>query len=62
MMLRVAKELNLPVTALEETPARWIGAAMTALEWSRIEAEKASKRTRKGAGKPAANPRSKRGA
>ncbi len=56
MMIRVANELNLPVTALDETPAHWVGAAMTAMEWSRLESEKASKRSRRGS-KPAANPR-----
>lgn len=47
MMLRVAKELNLPVTALADTPAHWIGAAMMQMEWAHLEQERASKRSRR---------------
>jgi len=51
MMLRIAKELNLPVTALAETPAHWIGAAMTALEWAHLESERSSRRSKRPIGK-----------
>ena len=60
MMLRVAQKTNLPVTELAHVAARWIGAALTAMEWERLEAERASKRSRRSASKPAANPRHKR--
>lgn len=42
-------------------PAHWIGSLLIRFEAERIEAEKANKRHRRGSGKPAANPRSKRG-
>ena len=47
MAMRVAKELNIPVTWLADTPLHWIGAAMISMEWSRVESEKSSKRSRK---------------
>lgn len=61
MAIRLGKELGVPAPQVMDQPARWLGAAMTVLEWNRLEAEKASKRNRRGAGKPAANPRQKRG-
>ena len=60
MALRLARELRVPAPAVMSLPARWLGAALTALEGQRVEAEQAQKRHRRGAGKPAANPRSRR--
>ena len=61
MAMRLGKELGIPAHEVMTQPAHWLGAAMTVLEWNRLEAEKASKRHRRGSGKPAANPRQKRG-
>ncbi|MCA9878224.1 MAG: hypothetical protein KC442_10600 [Thermomicrobiales bacterium] len=58
MAMRLGKELGLSAVAVMDLPAHWLGSAMIALEWQRLESETASKRRR--GGKPTASPRGKR--
>lgn len=60
MLLRLAMALNCSAMEAEAAPMHLKYAAMTDMEWQRLESERASKRHRRGAGKPAANPRHKR--
>lgn len=48
MMMQIAKELNVPVTAMDDMPLHWIGAAHVAMAWNRYEMEKITKRSRRG--------------
>lgn len=43
-MMRVAKELGIPVTHLARTPRHWITAALVRLEWEHQEHERQSRR------------------
>ena len=58
MAMRLGKELGLSAVAVMDLPAHWLGSAMIALGWQRLESETASKRRR--GGKPTASPRGKR--
>lgn len=58
--MRLARSLNCTAMQAEHAPWRWKGVALVDMEWQRLEAEKANKRHRRGAGTPATNPRRKR--
>jgi hypothetical protein len=60
MAMRLGKELGVPAPEVMDLPAHWVGSAMVALEWQHLDAEQASRRSRRSSGKPAANPQAGR--